>query len=632
MRMSSRTRVIAIMSTLALTGVLLTACGHAKKTPAEQVAAQAYLTALGSGDSTAAAEHTSSATAAATAIMASLAGLGSGTKATLTVTGLTGRTKTAATADYTASWTLPGVSKPWTYTGTLPMVKQGDVWQVSWTAADIAPKLTAGKHLSVVRTQPTRAALEDAAGSALFSPTPVVDVGINPGLVTDLPTLAAALAAVPQLQTTVAEVTAAVKAAPKNQFLPIITLRKTVYEQIKPKIYSLPGTAFTTSTLLLPPTSTFAKPLLGSVGDATAEIVAASKGRVVAGDQTGLSGLQLALDPQLAGTAGASVYATATDGTLGAKLATVTAPVTGKPVKLTLNTAMQKAADQVLGAVTLPAALVAIQPSTGKVLAVANSAAADDDIALAGQYPAGSTFKIATYTAAFENDPTLTASSPTTCPATVTVDGRVFENENQFSHGTIPLSSAFGYSCNTTAIATGDALPTGALAKAAAQLGLGAKWNLPVDAFSGSIPAAGTGTEKAAEAIGQGKVLVSPLLMAEIAGASATGTPVAPSLVVGQQATPGAKLSADVTAKMNTLLRATVALPGATGYADLNALPGEIRGKTGTAEFGTDVPPKSHSWFAGSRGDLAIAVFVYGGEQSTTGAVPLARDFFAAVP
>jgi cell division protein FtsI/penicillin-binding protein 2 len=171
-------------------------------------------------------------------------------------------------------------------------------------------------------------------------------------------------------------------------------------------------------------------------------------------------------------------------------------------------------------------------------------------------------------------------------------------------------------------------LPAGALAKAAGSLGLGGDWQLPTPAFSGSIPATATGTEQAAEAIGQGKVLVSPLLMASMAGAAASGVPTAPSLVDGQQATPGPALGSRLSATMNALMRATVAMPGATGYPLLHDLPGEIRGKTGTAEFGTDTPPKSHSWFAGVRGDLAIAVFVYSGENSATGAVPLARQFF----
>ena len=618
---------------VSLVAVGLSGCSHGKQTPPEQIAAQSFLDAIAAGAVPAAAQRTDNAAAATPTITQSLAGLGAGAKAALQVSTLTARTKNSATADYTARWTLPGVATPWSYSARLPMVKQGKNWLVSWKAADLYPTLPEGAHLSVVRTQPTRAALQDASGAPLFTPTAVVTVGINPSAVVDLPSLAATLAGIPALQTTAAEITADVKAAKPDQFVPVITLRQSAYFDIRSQVHDLKGTEFVTDTRLLPPTSTFARPLLGSVGDATAELIQASKGRVQAGDSTGLSGLQRALDAQLSGTTGITVRAAA-DGTgaVGAVLARVVAPVAGTPVRLTLQTAVQKAADATLAAVRLPAALVAMQPSTGKILAVANSSAATDDIALVGQYPAGSTFKIVTYTAAFSSEPNLSAASTADCPKTVTVDGRTFENENQFSHGVIPLSAAFGYSCNTTAISEAMTLPTGAVQKAAAALGLGASWKLPVDAFSGSAPTPASQTEKAAEAIGQGRVLVSPLLMASIVGASATGTPVAPSLLADQPGARGATLPAAVTANMNTLLRATVALPGATGYQSLNDLPGQIRGKTGTAEFGTDTPPKSHSWFVGVRGDLAIAVFVYGGENSDATATPLARSFFTAVP
>jgi cell division protein FtsI/penicillin-binding protein 2 len=625
---------------LTIAALALTGCGHAKKVPPEQQAAQAYLSALGAADAATAGQHTTDAAAATAAIGTSLTGLSggsSGLRGELRVTGLTDRQPTSATAHYDASWQLPGVSIPWKYTGSLPMVKQADNWQVKWQAGDIHPQLAEGSHLTLKRTQPTRAALQDRNGKPLFTPTAVVTVGINPAGVRDLAGLAKRLAAVPDLQTTAAEITSAVHAAGKNQFVPIITLRRPAYEQIKAQIFDLPGTQFQSETRLLPPTSNFAKPLLGSVGPATAEIVQGSAGQIKAGDIVGLSGLQQALDTQLRGTPGVEVYAAGdTDATPGTKLATVTPPVAGKPVRLTLDSRLQAAADATLEGESRPAAIVALQPSTGKILAVANSADAPGDIALTGQYPAGSTFKIATYTAAFQSDPSLTADTVADCPPTVTVNGRTFENENKFSHGRIPLTAAFGYSCNTTAITVGTKLPTGALAKAAGSLGLGRDWKLPVPAFSGSLPATATGTEQAAEAIGQGKVLVSPLLMASMAGAAASGTPVAPSLVEGQQAKPGQELDSRVSSNMNALMRATVAMPGATGYALLHDLPGDIRGKTGTAEFGTDNPPKSHSWFAGVRGggtaDLAIAVFVYAGENSTTGAVPLARKFFTRIP
>ena len=251
---SSR-QFLAFLTILTMTGLALTGCGHAKKTPPEQVAAQAYLEALGSADAAGAAARTTDSVTAAPAISRSLAGLGTGVKGSLTVTGLTDRQSSTATASYQASWQLPGVATPWKYTGSLPVIKQGQVWLVSWKSSDIQPALPTGSHLSVQRSQPTRAPITDDHGSSLFTPTPVVQVGINPAAVTNLGQLASALAAVPQLQTTVAEIVSAVKAAPKNQFVPIITLRRPAYEQIKPLIYNLPGTAFPTGTLLLPPTS-----------------------------------------------------------------------------------------------------------------------------------------------------------------------------------------------------------------------------------------------------------------------------------------------------------------------------------------------------------------------------------------
>ncbi len=625
-------RPICLMVLSASCLTLLAACSHHPQTPPEQVAAQAYLTALGRTDDAGAAGDTNDAGTAQPLLAQSLKGLGTGATGTLTVTGLADRQKTTATANYTASWTLPGAAKSWSYSGTLPMIKADKTWLVDWRITDIQPSLTAGNHLQVKRTQPARAQLTDDRGVNLLAETPVVTVGINPANVTDLTSLASTLAGVPELQSTAAEIVSAVQAAPKNQFVPIITLRKSVYETIKAGIYNLPGTQFPDSTELLPPETGFARYFLGNVGDATKELIDGSKGAIVAGDQVGTSGLELALDARLRGTPGIAVYQADKSGTLGGVLATVTPPVAAKPIQLTLDTAAQKAADAVLADESLPASVVVSQPSTGRVLAVANSESAPGDIALTGQYPAGSTFKIATYTADFTSNPAHNQDTQTTCPPTTTVDGRSFENENKFHYDAIPYSAAFGYSCNTTAINVADALPNGAQYSAAKALGLGADWKLPIEAFSGSMPATATGTEKAAEAIGQGKVLVSPLLMAAMVGASATGKPITPSILVSQPGVAGRKIDPAVTSKMNAMMRATVAMPGATAYRSLNGLPGAIEGKTGTAEFGTDVPPKSHSWFAGVRGDLAISVFIYGGEQSSTGAVVLAQHFFQAVP
>jgi cell division protein FtsI/penicillin-binding protein 2 len=180
----------------------------------------------------------------------------------------------------------------------------------------------------------------------------------------------------------------------------VITLRKPVYEAVRGVIHPLPGTVFRTGTELLGSSSRFAQPLLGHVGTATADIVKASAGRVGDGDQTGLDGLQRVFDAQLAGKPGIDIYTADADGTPVHTVATLGAPKPGKPVQLTLDRAVQTAADHALSRVPQSAAIVALQPATGRILAVANSASTPGDIALAGQYPPGSSYKIVTAVAA----------------------------------------------------------------------------------------------------------------------------------------------------------------------------------------------------------------------------------------
>ncbi|HEY7046343.1 MAG TPA: penicillin-binding transpeptidase domain-containing protein [Jatrophihabitantaceae bacterium] len=613
-------RVHALALVPILGCAVLAACSsHSKPSPA-QTAAQRFLDALGRGDVTAASAATSDPNAAADPISSSLRAMGNPT-GSLRVTSVHGDT-----AMYSASWKLPGTPTPWTYQGTLALAQHDDSWTVTWAPNDIHPGLRAGEHLLARRTQPPRAALEDAAGRPLFAETPVVYVGIEPKLVKNLASLAATLART--LHISAADIAASVKAAPsKDAFVDVITLRQSAYQKVRAIIHPLPGTVFKTGTELLAPTSRFAQPLLGHVGPATADTVKASSGRIQVGDQAGIDGLQQVFDAQLSGTPAIAVYAADADGRPGRRLDTVGAPKPGRPVQLTLDRTVQTAADNALQSVPQAAAIVALQASTGRILAVANSASTPGDIALAGQYPPGSTYKIVTATAALAGRK-LTANTPEACPATKTVDGRVFVNEDKFSLGTVSLRTAFAMSCNTTFMTLGMTLPPTALATAGRQLGLGEDWKLPVESFSGSLPTPTQPTEQAAEAIGQGKILASPLAMAEVAGTAQTGRPIAPSLVVGQQAQPGPALPAAVTATLHDMMRATVTSGRAT---DLNDLPGQVAGKTGTAEYDNSVPPRSHGWFAGYRGDLAFAVFVYDGQTSKV-AVAITRRFLAAVP
>src|SRR5262249_12489919 len=158
------------------------------------------------------------------------------------------------------------------------------------------------------------------------------------------------------------------------------------------------------------------------------------------------------------------------------------------------------------------------------------------------------------------------------CPGTVTLGGRVVHNEDSFSLGSVALREAFAHSCNTTFAALAQRLPAGALEGTAAGYGIGAGWQLPVPSFSGSLPAPDGPGELAADAIGQGKVLVSPLAMALVAAALQHGSVVPPQLLAGTPAgakSPPPALNPAAVAAVRTFARATVTEGTASQLRDL---------------------------------------------------------------
>ncbi len=621
-------RLTGLLAVSVLIAAVLAACAGSSESPQQQ-AVQQFLTAFGNRDVSRAAAATSDPAGARIDLQLSVDGLGSGARGDFHVLSVrtTGATAVAA---YSARWALPDTPTAWSYRGTVPAAKVGGRWTVRWRTSDLHPRLTANTHLAVQRVQPARAALLDSDGKPLFAPTPVVHIGIERKLVSNLGTLATTLAAIPELQSTRADIVRAVARATPTEFVPVITLRRPVYDRIRARIYNLPGTVFRSDSLLLTPSAHFGQPLLGRVGPATREIVAKSRGRITADDTTGIGGLQQGYNARLAGVTGIAVVAMPdAPGAAPRKIATVSAPRPGSDVALTLDRSVQAAAERALAATGKAAAIVAVQRSTGRILADANSASTTYDYGLAGAFPPGSTFKIATWAAAFIADPRLTPSTTVACPATMTVDGRRFVNENRFSYPPIPIAASFGYSCNTSAIAAALTLPSTALAQAARRLGLGGRWSLPVPAFSGSITVPKTQTDRAADGIGQGQVLASPLVMALMASAADGGKVLPPTLTATDSPVRATTLPASLTRTMHTLMSATVALPRGTAH-ELAAF-GDVVGKTGTAEYGTATPPRTHAWFAGVRGDIAFAVFVYDGATNGGSAVPLAHSFLTGV-
>jgi cell division protein FtsI/penicillin-binding protein 2 len=615
-----------------LTVPVLAACSGSAEDDV-RAAAQTFLAGWADGDVAAAAKATSD-PEAATALLEQTAADLPDARLSADLGQVTVEDEQATVA-WTATWDLTA-APDWSYDASLALEQVEDEWRVVAAPTVVHPELADGQHLEVVRSLPERAPITDAAGAPLFAPTEVVNVGVDRAQVTDLTALAAALSAATGVAAE--DIVADVEAAPAGQFVPVITLRRPDFEKIRAQVFDLPGAVFPTTTRLLAPTARFAEALLGRVGAATAEVIEESEEdgspRYADGDVLGLSGLQRVFQEQLTGIPGYTVSVVSTDASTGdeGREIDALAPAPGTPLQTTLVPAIQTAADAAVAGQTLPTHLVVVRPGTGEILAVSSNEPADAGNALAGQFPPGSAMKTITATALLAAG-TVTPDTPVACPGTTAVEGREFENQDQFDLGTVPFTEALAQSCNTTFIQQGLELPDPALAEAAASYGVGTDWELPVDIFSGSVPTDSTGTTKAANAIGQGQVLISPAQLALVAAGIASGTPAAPVEVVG--ADPAGEAPAGpgqaVLDALRPMMRQVVLSGTATQLADR----GEVFGKTGTAEYGSNTPPDAHGWFMGYQvggpaGDVAFAVLVEGGQSSSV-AVGVADAFLGAL-
>ncbi|WP_245617259.1 penicillin-binding transpeptidase domain-containing protein [Amycolatopsis taiwanensis] len=293
------------------------------------------------------------------------------------------------------------------------------------------------------------------------------------------------------------------------------------------------------------------------------------------------------------------------------------------PLTTTLSSQTQAAAQAAVDSAGSPAMLVAIQPSTGDVLAVAQNAAAGSANPLNGLYAPGSTFKIATATAVLETG-TATVDTVEPCPSTVQIGQRTIPNDDGFSFPPLPLHSAFAHSCNTTFAQLASGLPASALADAADQLGVNADFDIPgITTEAGKVVAAKSPAEQVESAIGQGTVQVSPFGLALMAATVAGGHAVTPRLWHGLDTTVNTSYQAPPSGVINALrsmMREVVTAGTATGLRGS----GQVYGKTGTAQFGDG--SQANGWFIGYRGDVAFAVLLLGSNSSKP-AVSVAAAF-----
>ena len=366
------------------------------------------------------------------------------------------------------------------------------------------------------------------------------------------------------------------------------------------------------------------------------------------GTPTGTSGLELAFDRRLSGRPGGELVAVARDGNPpGGTVVAESKPVPGKPVHATIDPLLQRTAVAALGAQY--GGVAVLDARDGSVLALAG-------IAFSGPQPPGSTFKIITTSAALEAGVVkLTDQFPV--ETSTVVGGREVANAHNEACGG-SFVEAFAQSCNSVFAPLGPKLGSERLVEAAELYGFNSPPNLfhqeaqravnpPQSTIPTSIP---DDLELGVSAIGQGRVLATPLEMASVAQAIADGGRRSPTpLVSDRKLMPAAQAVRVTSEQIATSVRKLMIQVVSGGTGTQAALPGvQVAGKTGTAELGPkplqpgqQAPPgaapeqKVDAWFTAfapaNDPKLAVAAMVV--DASGDGgavAAPIVRQVLAA--
>ncbi|MFJ1974930.1 penicillin-binding transpeptidase domain-containing protein [Streptomyces sp. NPDC087903] len=270
--------------------------------------------------------------------------------------------------------------------------------------------------------------------------------------------------------------------------------------------------------------------------------------------------------------------------------------------------------------------VVAVKPSTGEVLAVANNRKDGFNAAFEGRVAPGSTMKIVTAAMLIDNGVT-SMNGPAPCTDTATWQSQTFKNLTGMQpNENATLANSFLRSCNTAFVKLIDEKPLtdeSLTTEAQTRFGLGMdNWKTGIVSFDGSVPASG-GPDRAANAIGQGQVQMSPLNMASVTATAITGSFRQPYLVstrLDDRRLATAKgLPAGTAAQLKQMMRLTATQGTATRA--MAGLGGDIGAKTGSAEV--DGQAVSNSWFTGFRNDVAAAAMTEEGGHGGDAAGPI---------
>jgi cell division protein FtsI/penicillin-binding protein 2 len=524
-----------------------------------------------------------------------------------------------ASAQFDASVDLGRGGPPWNYRGSFDLRRVGSGWKVVWSPAVIVPGLRPGLRLAVVSSEPQRAQVLDAEGKPLAPLSPVDTVGVVPDTLRNPALTANGLARATGLSAS--QILGWITEAPGAGFLELVRFTPAGYHRLSRRLHRVPGLIVKRQRMRL--FGSIAPDVSGGVGGEAAGVLQEEGIPYRPGTTVGLSGLQQTFQHMLVGSPTTEVVVENAAGDVVSVLQRW-AGRDGTDIRTTIDASVQQAANSALQSVRDSAAIVAISPSNGHVLAVATR---DPDgmpgiQPLSGEYQPGQAFTIVS-TAALLNTGLIGVNAAIPCSASNPVGGEDFTNDPPVpNQGT--FRADFANACSTAFAGLSLRLSAKDLKTAADGFGLGKPWQLPLTAFAGTVQSPSNQAELAEDSIGTGSVKVSPLDMAIAAAVVQSGTWHPPSLVTDPPdpgLTPTVPFGTQVVSALQTLMRSTVT-SGAGQAANVGNAP--VYGQVGST------PDGSHglreAWFVGFQGNVAFAVLELTRSASTS-AAPLAGQF-----
>jgi penicillin-binding protein 2 len=562
----------------------------------------------------------------------------------------------------------------------MPLSYTDGRWGVIWSPGLVFRELEGGNILRLFRRAPSRGNIYDRYGAGLAVEDQMVTVGVVPGQIEGEERLLAELGWILGLEATSIKEKYAL--ARPDWYVPIGTLSFEASQAHYSTLTSLPGVVLRDKWVRAYRDGGLAAHLLGYMGRIEQDEQAGWMAKGYSGDElVGKAGLERWGEPYLAGQRGGTLVVLTPAGRQLVTIKEQTA-VQSRSIYTTLDKRLQQVAEATLGDEW--GAIVALDPNTGQILAVASHPTFDPNLfimgidsgqwqvlandasrplvnrATQGTYPPGSVFKIVTMAAALEEGG-LTPGSTFSCPGIWYGLGKDWPKTCwlERGHGQVNLVQALTVSCDITFYELGKRLyelDPALLPRYARLFGLGAPTGLGVaEEVAGLVPDPDWKIAELSEAwfpgdsvnlaVGQGYLLVTPLQVAVMVAAVGNGgTLYRPQLVLKVAASSEEPeevfepqelgrlpIEPETLSAIQEGLLGAVASPGGTAYQAFEGMEVAVAGKTGTAENPDGDP---HAWFAGyapaDAPQIAVVVLVENGGEGSQVAAPLFRQVVEA--